>query len=344
MVSMVDRKHALFIIGFLLPLLLLGGGVTQVRGQAESQDLIMSNMNVTATMGNECTTTLFIESEVTNVGSTTLDYFDLRIDVRSLNVTSASLNGSSTSITIVPESNFNLIRITSPTPMTVNATLNLDLNITTDCLQERIGLNEDGTMYVNHLIYYIRPLYQVQNLTFTAILPTHAILQSDASAPLFPNPTMNFTDGYRPIYVWHRDLMLPGQEVAYIIKYQLPAAILVAPQEPLNPVVFGLVFLVIGAVAAIFIERIPILMKKFKTRTVIAPMRLSKQEEQVLNLLAKKGGSSPQREIYVELDMSQSLASTILTSLEERKLIRRFREGRENMVHLMEDSEVESTP
>ena len=73
-------------------------------------------------------------------------------------------------------------------------------------------------------------------------------------------------------------------------------------------------------------------------------IQLSKQEEQVLNFLAKKGGSSPQREIYEELDISQSLASTILTSLEERKLIRRFREGRENIVHLMEDSDVQSTP
>ena len=81
-----------------------------------------------------------------------------------------------------------------------------------------------------------------------------------------------------------------------------------------------------------------------KTRTVITPVRLSKQEEQVLTFLSKKGGSSPQREIYEELDMSQSLASTILTSLEERKLIRRFREGRENMVHIMEDSDVEITP
>jgi uncharacterized membrane protein len=341
---MVENKHAFFLVGFLLALLLLGGSVSKASGQAGSQDLIMSNMEVTATMGAECTTTLFIESEVTNVGSTTLDYFDLRIDVRSFNVTSASLNGSSASIAIIPESNYNLVRITSASPIAMNSTLNLNLNITSDCLQERIGLNEAGTMYVNHLIYYIRPLYQIQNLTFTAVLPTHGILQSDASAPLFPNPTTNFTDGFRPIYVWHRDLMLPGQEVVYIVKYQLPAAILASQQSPLNPVVFGLVFLIIGALSAIFIERIPVLLKRFKTRTVIAPVRLSKQEEQVLNLLARKGGSSPQREIYEALDISQSLASTILTSLEERKLIRRFREGRENMVHIMEDSEVEPTP
>ncbi len=338
---MVEKKHAFIVVGVLLTILLTGGGVTQVSGQAGSQDLVMSNMSITATMDSECTTSLIIGSEVTNVGSTILDYFDLRIDVRSLNVTSASLNGSTASTTIIPESNYNLIRITSSTPIASDSTLILHLNITTDCLQERIGLNNDETMYVNHLIYYIRPLYKVQNITFTAILPTHAILQTDAAAPLFPNPTMNFTDGFRPIYVWYRASMLPGQEVAYIIKYQLPAAILEPPQSSLNSVIIGLVFLVIGAVSVIFIERIPMILRRFQTRTVIAAVRLSKQEEQVLNFLSKKGGSSLQREIYEELDMSQSLASTILTSLEERKLIRRFREGRENIVHIMEDMESE---
>jgi uncharacterized membrane protein len=221
--------------------------------------------------------------------------------------------------------------------MAIGSTLILYLNLTTDCLQERIGLNEDETMYVNHLIYYIRPLYEVRNLTFTAILPTHAILQSAAAAPLFPNPTMNFTDGYRPIYVWYRNQMLPGQEVAYIIKYQLPAAILQPSPTQLDSVALGVVFLIIGAVVVLFIERIPLILRKFQTRTIIAPIRLSKQEEQVLNFLSKKGGSSPQREIYEELDMSQSLASTVLTTLEERGLIKRLRTGRENIVHLMEE-------
>ncbi|MHA1944335.1 MAG: helix-turn-helix transcriptional regulator [Candidatus Thorarchaeota archaeon] len=334
---MVGNRHALMVIGLLLAILLSGGLITQVSGQAGSQDLVMTNMNVTATLDTECTTSLVIESEVSNVGVTSFDYFDLRIDVRSLNVSTASLNGTPTTTTIIPESNYNLIRITSSSPMAVGSTHILYLNLTTDCLQEQIGLNEDETMYVNHLIYYIRPLYEVRNLTFTAILPTHAILQSDAAAPLFPNPTMNFTDGFHPIYIWYRNQMLPGQEVAYIVKYQLPAAILQPPASQIDSVALGILFLIVGAVAVLFIERIPMIFSKLKTRTVIAPIRLSKQEEQVLNFLSKKGGSSPQREIYEELDMSQSLASTVLTTLEERGLIKRLRTGRENIVHLMDE-------
>ncbi|MFW9799035.1 MAG: helix-turn-helix transcriptional regulator [Candidatus Thorarchaeota archaeon] len=44
-----------------------------------------------------------------------------------------------------------------------------------------------------------------------------------------------------------------------------------------------------------------------------------------------------QREIYEELNLSQSTASMLLNSLEERGLIRRFREGRENVVHKIDD-------
>jgi uncharacterized membrane protein len=339
MVSMVGNKHAYFVVGFLLAALLSGTAITQVDGQAGSLDVIMSNMYVTAIMGSECTTSLVIDSEVTNVGPTSLDYFDLRIDVRTLNVTGASLNGTNAATTIIPESTYNLVRVMSSSPMANGSMLKLRLNLSTDCLQEQIGLNDDETMYVNHLIYYIRPLYEVQNLTFTAILPSHAILQSDAAAPLFPNPTMNFTDGYHPVYVWYRNQMFPGQEVAFIIKYQLPAAIIQDPPSQLNSLLVGFLALVIGAVSVLFIERIPMLIKRLQSRTVIAPIRLSKQEEEVLNFLTKKGGSSPQREIYEDLDMSQSLASTVLASLEERGLIKRFRTGRENIVHLMDEND-----
>lgn len=340
---MAGKRHAMFVIGFLF-VIGLAGGITQVSGQADSQDIIISNMIVTAIMNTECTTTLLIDSEVTNVGSTDLEYFDLRVDVRTLNVTRATLNGSTASVAIIPESNYNLIRVTSSLAIGNGSTLSLSLNLTTDCLQERIGLNDDGTMYVNHLIYYIRPLYQVQNLTFRAMLPMHAILQSDASAPLFPNPTMNYTDGYRPIYVWFKESMLPGQEVAFIVKYQLPAVILEPQQSPVDSIIVGIMFLAIGAVSVLFIERIPLILKQFQTRTVVTAIRLSKQEEEILAFLTKKGGSCSQREIYEELDMSQSLASTILTSLEDKKLIRRFKEGRENMVHIMENHEMASTP
>jgi uncharacterized membrane protein len=61
------------------------------------------------------------------------------------------------------------------------------------------------------------------------------------------------------------------------------------------------------------------------------------EEEEVLEVIRQKGGSCPQKDLYTEFDMSQAKVSIILNNLEERGLVRRFREGRENVVHIMEE-------
>ncbi len=338
---MGKRKHAIKFAILVFVFVISTSTMTYVNAQqVGNQDILMTNMEIKAILGLDCETSLTIQSEVRNIGVMAYDFFDVRIDVRGLNISRATLNGTGADTIIIPESNYMVVRIYPLTPIDVGSSFSLFLNLTTQCLQEQIGLSEDGSMYLSHLIYYIRPFNEIQNLTFAAVLPAHAVLQTDVSAPLFPNPSSNHTDGQSSVFVWFSEQLLPGQEVAYIVKYKIPAQILqTSPSQPsLSQMIpFGFLLIVLGAVAALFIERVPKIIERLKTRTIISPIRLSKQEEEILSFLIKKGGSCPQREIYEELDMSQSLASTILTSLEERKLIRRFRDGRENMVHIMED-------
>ncbi len=342
LVHMVSNKHAILVAAGIIFVLLQLGSIADVNGlQVGNQDILMTDMNIKATLGTDCDTSLIVQSRVQNIGISVKDYFDIRIDVRNIGVATAFLNATEVETTIIPQSNYMIVRIFPIAPIAAGASSTLFLNLTTQCLQERIGLTEDQTMYLNQLIYYIRPINEIHNLTFTTVLPAHAILQTGFSAPLFPNPSINYTDGQHSIFVWFSEQLLPGQEVAYIVKYGIPAAIVEIPDPPpisaMQLIPFGILFLLIGAVGVLFVERIPVIIKRFKTRTIITPVRLSKQEEDILSFLTKKGGSCSQREIYEELDMSQSLVSTILTSLEERKLIRRFREGRENMVHIMDD-------
>lgn len=73
------------------------------------------------------------------------------------------------------------------------------------------------------------------------------------------------------------------------------------------------------------------------SKILLFACKISTQEQEILDLLSVRGGSCPQREIYENLDMSQSMASMMLTSLESRGLIKRLRSGRENIVHIMED-------
>ena len=63
---------------------------------------------------------------------------------------------------------------------------------------------------------------------------------------------------------------------------------------------------------------------------------VTSEEEEILEVIRQRGGSCPQKDLYTEFDMSQAKVSLILNNLEERGLVRRLREGRENVVHIME--------
>lgn len=309
-----------------------------IDAQVDSQDLLMTNMRIHAELGTDCDTTITLDSGFTNLGSTEISSFDLRIDVRGLQVNEATINGLYVESTVQSIDNYVVISISPNATIVAGSQGNLYLNFTTQCLQERIGINSDGSMYVSHLIYYFRPLNEIHNLTFSAALPQHAVIDLDAAAPLYPSPTSNHTDGSRPIYVWDTDVLLPGQEIVYIIKYQMPVALIdTSTATGVDSVTIGIAAAVIAVLAVLIIERIPGWRRRFNSKEIIVSGKISTQEQEILDLLSVRGGSCPQREIYEDLDMSQSMASMMLTSLEGRGLIRRLRSGRENIVHIMED-------
>ncbi|MDH4214675.1 MAG: MarR family transcriptional regulator [Candidatus Thorarchaeota archaeon] len=319
----------------ILSLSFLNGQATAAPG---AQDILMTNMYVHAKLGTDCATQILIDTTVKNIGVSDLNYFDMRIDVRGLQVMSARLNGSVVNSSATSVNNYVIVTIEPVTPIPSGALMVLNLNFTTQCLQEQIGLNGDGSMYIIHLIYYIRPLNEIHNLTFSASLPPHAVLHSEAAAPLFPRATSNYTDGTRTVYVWETDILLPGQEIVHIIKYLIPAVLLDSASVTTdNSLAIGLLAAIAAAGAVLIIERIPAWLKLMRTREVIVSGKISTQEQEILDLLSKRGGSCSQREIYENLDMSQAMASMMLTSLEERGLIKRLRSGRENIVHIMED-------
>ena len=334
----VTTKGMLFVTTLLVLSLL--SFAAPIDAQAGAQDLLMTNMKIHAELGTDCNTSIILETGFSNMGSTGLTSFDLRVDVRGLQVNEATINGSSVETTVRSVDNYVLVTISTNTPIPVGAQGYLFLNFTTLCLQERIGLNSEGSMYDSHLIYYIRSLNEIQNLTFSAALPQHAVIDLDAAAPLFPSPTGNHTDGSRPIFVWYVDVLLPGQEVVYIIKYQMPAALIDATAiipVTSSPLFVAIVSAVLAGLAVLLIERMPGWIRGLNSRELIVSGKISSQEQEILDLLNVRGGSCPQREIYEHLDMSQSMTSMMLTSLEGRGLIKRLRSGRENIVHIMED-------
>ncbi|NHJ12445.1 MAG: MarR family transcriptional regulator [Candidatus Thorarchaeota archaeon] len=314
---------------------------TPVDSLQISQDVILTDLEVKAHLGQNCTTLVLINANVTNVGATDLSHVDIRIDVRSISLTESKVDGVPVAAEIVEGDRYLIIRSHLQTALTPSESVDLSITFATDRMQERMSQDTIGGFCINHFIFYLRPLNEVRNLTFHALLPAHASLELGVSAPLFPDPVGNYTDGSRLVFFWEASVLYPGQEIAFIVKYQLPLGLIQdesAATDVTMPNLFalGLLSAFLGGVAALAIERTPNAVRKMRAGSETRLSVVSRQEEQVLSLLKRKGGSCPQREIYEELDLSQSAASMILNALEERGLIKRFREGRENLVHILE--------
>ncbi|MFW9803427.1 MAG: helix-turn-helix transcriptional regulator [Candidatus Thorarchaeota archaeon] len=336
LLMMATKSTKIFALttGFLVMLIVIGFPIP-VHGQ--TQDFVLSNVVIDAILNQNCTTSISIEADIVNNGSVDLSFIDLRLDIRSLNVTNSVLGGGHAETVLEPKERYSMVRVSSASLIPLNSTSHLSLMLTTNELQQRQDPSPTGPLCTNHFIYYIRPLNEIQGLTFRTHLPAHATLEADAPAPLFPVPTSNFTDGNRMVFTWETAVLRPGEEQAFIVKYQLPTGLLQTDSsEPVNLLLFAGVGVAIGAVAALSIERLPTAIRQLRTKRESTISVVSSQEQQVLALLDGKGGSCLQREIYEELNMSQSMASMLLNSLEERGLIKRFRDGRENMVHKME--------
>ena len=176
---------------------------------------------------------------------------------------------------------------------------------------------------------------ELANFTFTAVLPQDAFLSRESVVPVFPSADSNFTDGASLAFVWFTDSLQVGQENVFIIKYQYPNL----QTGPLGSFfVEGVIIAILGIIAGIAITiGGPKIYQRIRRIGSIKFVGVTSEEEEVLEVIRQKGGSCPQKDLYTEFDMSQAKVSLILNNLEERGLVRRFREGRENVVHIMED-------
>jgi len=176
---------------------------------------------------------------------------------------------------------------------------------------------------------------ELANFTFTAILPQDALLSRESVVPLFPASDSNYTDGASLAFVWFTDSLQIGQERVFIVKYQYPNA----QPGPLGSFFFeAIVIALLGIVSGIALTiGGPKIYQRIKRIGTVRFVGVTSEEEEVLEVIRQKGGSCPQKDLYTEFDMSQAKVSLILNNLEERGLVRRFREGRENVVHIMEN-------
>lgn len=335
------RKPIFMVLFVALVLLSIPNGTS---AQVPNSQVIMSDVRIDIYLEAEKPDRLSISANVTNRGTTVLDSFDVNIDLKQLTLISATVNSINTTASVVVAERSSYIHITPVSSIVSLSSVYLELEVTSDELQEQYQICDERNLCLSSMIYYIRPVNEFTDLTFTVTLPPHAVLDYYTN-PIHPEPTRNHTDGYSMVFTWETGPVFPDDAVVFIIKYGVPVypevEVPANTEADLNATTTLILVAVVatlgGAVIALGIERVPNAVGNMRTRRLIGGEGVSKQEREVIRLLSGKGGSCLQREIYEELDMSQSMVSMLLTGLEERGLIKRLREGRENVIHLIEE-------
>ncbi|MBD3407927.1 MAG: MarR family transcriptional regulator [Candidatus Lokiarchaeota archaeon] len=302
-----------------------------------SSDVKLSNVDMVIKNLNDGASWINYSAHATNVQLDAIDKIDLRFDLRDINMVESTIQGNQVAATTTINERYSIVTLTLADSLIHNNAVEINLYFSTNEIHEQIGTDEDNSIILNEAIYYFRPGAAVENLTLSMILPEYSLLSCSCASPVFPKPDKNYTDGRRIAFVWKKNLLLPGQEIAYIVKYNTPISI--TSQEEL--VLINLVYLglggMMGVISMIILHHYAILPYQKSRDCIENTVVVSSHEKMVLDYIRKRGGSCSQRDIYRELGLSQSMASMVLTNLEERKIVKRIRKGRENKVHLLDN-------
>jgi uncharacterized membrane protein len=325
----------LVVIGTLVLGSLTPFGVT--AQSTTTNDISIEVMSTTAFIHTNDSTSLIIDAKIVNIGLNPIASADIRVDSLELNVTSAVSGEEEAEFIMTTMDRHTMITIQLRNDLNTNESEWIHLELQSYDIQSNLELDESGNFKHGSLVYYIRPHISITNYTFVAVLPAHASLSHESSVPLFPEADTNFTDGQRIAFKWFVSSIQPGQERAFIIRYQ------VIDESDIVTGVSIIVIVFVGLVGVVFGLGIAILGPKINTRIrhigEVQYAGITREETIILETLKMKGGSCSQKELYNELDISESKLSLILSGLEEKELIKRLREGRANIVHMMEKSE-----
>lgn len=279
-------------------------------------------------------TTITVDAVVNNMGDTAVSSLECRVDSLSVELIRMEIDGELADGLVTPQDRFSLVSSIFPSPLAANESLLFHMELRAADLQEELLVGNDGISLQGDFIFYVRPLTVLNNLTFTAILPPFAMLSQESLSPLFPSTELNFTNGQSLAFIWEIESLQPGHERVFMVKYQIPNAQVDAPTFlALNAILLALLGVAAGIVLTI---GGPKLLARAKRMGEVQFVGVTSEEEGVIEIIRRKGGSCSQKALYTGLNLSQAKVSIMLNNLEERGVVRRFREGRKNMVYLIE--------
>jgi uncharacterized membrane protein len=302
-----------------------------------ADDVILDQMSTTIMVHSNGSASIIIDVEVNNIGNDSMTSVDIRVDSLGLMVSSISSASGVTEFSMTTMERHTMIVVQFGNAININESEWVHLELQSYDLLSDLEQDEEEGFIHGSLVYYVRPHITVTNYTFVVMLPAHASLSHQSSVPLFPEAESNFTDGERIAFKWFIPTIQPGQERAFIVRYQ----------EIANPYsVVGVSFFAVGLVGLVGVlfglgTAIvgPQLINRLRQIGEIQVAGITREETTIIETLQMKGGLCSQKELYSELGISESKLSLLLSGLEEKGLVKRFRKGRENIVHKMENSE-----
>jgi hypothetical protein len=189
---------------------------------AQLEDVILDPVEIKAIMTQDGITTLNFRARAINQGSTSISSLSIHIDSLNVEILNSEVNNTATTSSSTLQDRYTEVVVFLPTPLEENDIAWIELNLEATDLQSDPIIGLDSRWYLGNFIFYIRPMPEFANLTFTAVLPQDALLSRESAVPLFPAPDSNYTDGSSLAFVWFTESLMVGQEMAFIIKYQFP--------------------------------------------------------------------------------------------------------------------------
>ncbi|MHA1770011.1 MAG: helix-turn-helix transcriptional regulator [Candidatus Thorarchaeota archaeon] len=319
-----------------MAILFLSMSLMPVRAQTVStQDVRIDSMTVSVKMESNGTSVVVIDAVVTNVASTPLTEISLRIDSMELVIVAAQADAAFVAARLDTMERHTMVVFSLTNSLMVNETVMLHVLLRSFDLQSNPETVQSNRLLYRSLIFYLRPHNPVFDFTFITALPIRGALSTSSLVPLFPAPQSNRTDGQSLLFEWHVPYLQPGQEKVFIVKYSVPMDPVASGEA--SSLLYGLLLsggLLLGA--SLVMVGPPMKQYLFRLRAVHY-IGTTSEEKAIIDMLRKKGGSCRQKELYLDLDILESKMSLLLSSMESRGLIRRFRKGREKMVYLTEE-------
>jgi uncharacterized membrane protein len=162
---------------------------------------------------------------------------------------------------------------------------------------------------------------------FELKLPEGSVLDTpiNEGKSAYPDPLEISSDGQKIIIKWQKQSVQKGDKTAIFVTYR--------DNRENNLIFFVIPVLIIIGILGYFLAKKP--KKEFQERVINKPdLHLKEDEKQIVRIIERKNGKIEQGTLVTISDFSKAKVSHVIKELEERKIIKKVKKGKKNVIML----------